>query len=714
MDIAAATTLPTLRSRLSGDTVDVVDDFADGCAGGSAIGRVCKSGHVRLGVDVEGVFSIDNGALRVAPLVHAGFGRAVVSYGPFAVRPGLAFAVFMLNGHNTAQDEPLSDSFRHRLKLWLRGSETDPAWRRVANWMRHARFRRSLRQVRWWYRTAHDGQTMRRLNENLAIGWFASAIEADPRIRGSGFLMHALGPENGELWAGEASSWTRALHGVQNLPLYFICIARPEGRVYYVSGLARASGPAAYPSMRPIAIDEGPLPDPVYLGIQQSVLGQVGFRLDTRVYGVRVGQLAGFETWCGGAHAAAYACIARIGSETVADVGGKWSRWSVEAVEEQRLPGAGSTAAGRAEQIAILDPVEPSGLIHARAVVPKSGGERVGIVFRGEDVRNHWRLELTDGGSELVLVADGVPEIIATRKLVDPCTGGIRRLQILDDGIRLMAYVDGGPLADGWIADSRLGDATRVGVLSCGSGLQAGTLHRFEAHPRNVQIPRVFDMGAPWVRKGTQPGVSDDFSGDAGDLQGRHTAVGNRRWSRIMGKGHVDVDGAGVARVRATAKEPCPGRTAYCVDWDSQEFADVEVTVTPSGNRVGEKEKTMSGLILYQDHDNFMIVNAYRTDYYPGGSVSTFFRFDGYEDVYDAVWTNVGTRVICGKPLRLRLCCDGERFLVFIDDEPVLYRAFRDVYSDVGPLRVLKVGIVANWEFGTDTGSAFEQFRTYV
>lgn len=711
MDMVS-TMSPMLDSHPSGDPIELIDDFADGCAEGRVIGRVCKSGHVRLGADVESVFSIDNGALRVAPLVQAGFGRAVLSYGPFAARPGHAFAVFMLNGHNTAQDEPLSDSFRHRLRGWLHGSETDPAWKRVAIWLRHARFRRALRQVRWWYRTANAGQSMARLNENLAIGWFSSAVEPDPRERGSGFVMHALGPENGELWAGQADSRTRSLHGVQNLPLYYVCVARPDGCIYYVSGVEGASGPGAYPSMRPIAVNTRALPDQVYLGIQQSVLGQVGFRLDTRVYGVRVGMLAGFDTWCGGAHAAAE-CVAGAGSQAVADVGGQWTLWS-EAARVGPVASDRNAAARGGVEMAVLDPAAPSGFIHATAAIPKGRGERLGIVFRGADARNHWRLQLVDGAGELIVVTDGEAEVLVTRQLPEVGNDGSRRLQILDDGARLMAYVDGEPLTDGWIADPRLSDATGVGVLCSGSGLRERALRRFEAHPRSVPIPGAFDMGAPWLRKGTQSAVSDDFSGAAGELDGRHTTVGDRRWSRVIGTGRIGLDGAGVARVRATAKQPCPGRTAYCVDWDTPEFADVEATVTPSGTRVGEKEKTMSGLILYQDPDNFMILNAYRTDYYPGGSVSTFFRFGGYEDVYDAIWSNVGARVTCGKPLRLRLCCDGERFLVFIDDEPVLYRAFRDVYSDVGPLRVRKVGIVANWEFGTDTGSAFERFRTHV
>jgi hypothetical protein len=62
----------------------------------------------------------------------------------------------------------------------------------------------------------------------------------------------------------------------------------------------------------------------------------------------------------------------------------------------------------------------------------------------------------------------------------------------------------------------------------------------------------------------------------------------------------------------------------------------------------------------------------------------------------------------------LRLCCDGDQYIVCINDETVLYRAFRDVYPDLGRLEIRKVGIIANWEFGTDTGSRFEDFRIWV
>ena len=120
------------RSRLGLGAVAVLQvcgngqiDGLDDRPGGHVIGAHCSSGQERLGTDVEGVLSIDNGALRIAPLVEAGFGRAVLAYGPFSTRPGLAFAVYMLNGHNTAQAEPLPDTFFERLGWWLRGPHVD-------------------------------------------------------------------------------------------------------------------------------------------------------------------------------------------------------------------------------------------------------------------------------------------------------------------------------------------------------------------------------------------------------------------------------------------------------------------------------------------------------------------------------------------------------------------------------------------------------------
>jgi hypothetical protein len=657
------------------------------------IGSKSDDGHERLGVDVEAVISIDNDALRIAPLIEAGFHRACLAYGPFRSKPGLAFAVYILNGHNTSQAESIPETLRRRWNIWLRGPHNAGRLSRAIRWVLGGRWQRTLRLFRWWKRTAINRPPVPPLNENLAVGWYPEPAVQDPRTAGSGFIMHALGPENGELWAGCPDHRTRALRGVQNVPLYLVEVIRGSGVVYYVSSVGGAVGPTPYPWMRPIALESTNPPEELYVGIQQSVLGQIGWRIDTRVHGVRAAILEGFDSWFGGAHAADSLDVVPIeGAQT--ECGGEWRILTIEAQQGY---------------LAVLDPGEPSGLIHAVVPASQTSTQTAGLTWRCVDAANHWNFELR--GVECVLSGrfDGEQEVVRSWT-VPPATGLDRRLQVLDDGYRMRFFVDGEPLSDASVEDDRLNHGTGVGVLT---QYENGDhrLCRFEAHPLRVRLPDVFDMGAPWDRAGTQEIATDDFAGEPADLEGRRTSTGDLTWRRIMGQGTIELDGEGSARVRGSVDAPCPDRTMYCLDWPHEDFVDIEVTITPPGTAAGEKQRGTSGLVLYQDPQHFMILNMWRSDFYAGGSLSTFFRFGRFEDIYDAVWTNVGQRIDYGKATRLRLRCDGDQYLASLDDETVLFRAFRDVYPEVASLRIRKVGLVANWEFGTDTGSRFERVR---
>ena len=96
-----------------------------------------------------------------------------------------------------------------------------------------------------------------------------------------------------------------------------------------------------------------------------------------------------------------------------------------------------------------------------------------------------------------------------------------------------------------------------------------------------------------------------------------------------------------------------------------------------------------------------------------GASLSVlFFRIDGYEELYDAIWTNLGNRqaIAWGRCHTHRITFDGARFMTYINNEPVLYRSMTDLYPGVRPLAIHRVGIVANWDWGNDTGSTFNRF----
>ena len=137
---------------------------------------------------------------------------------------------------------------------------------------------------------------------------------------------------------------------------------------------------------------------------------------------------------------------------------------------------------------------------------------------------------------------------------------------------------------------------------------------------------------------------------------------------------------------------------------------ELEIDVLPPGSGRDQGHRGRAGVVFWQDDDNALVVATWLDDHYSGASISSFFLFDGYEDLYDAIWTNVGDRITWGTPYRLRVAFDGLLFTASVDDELVLYRRLTDVHPGQQALQINRVGIVANWEWGTDTGSTFRRF----
>jgi hypothetical protein len=658
------------------------DNFADECKPGQVIGSRSSSGVLRRGIDREDCMSIDNGALRIQPLHTVGWGRVGLNYEPYYRQPGLALAVYMLNGHNTSQCGGI-EPFRSRMGRWWTGSETYSRPHRLLQWIRSGRIARALRQFRWWRYLDRNALSLPKLDENLAVGWFNKEVPDNPLEQGDAFLMHATGAENGELWATVRGSALPAVRSVQNLQIYYVVVLRQKGAAFYAASVPDANGLAPYPEMRPLAIDPFNSDQVLYPGVHQSVLGQIGFRLDTRVYGVRVEQLEEFENWFGSAHLAAHLRGSEPVVDALADRGGRWRIFESQDGE-----------------LAILDPGSPSGLIHA---LLDAGCQRVGLAWRFKDTQNFWQLLIDERGCRLSIRLDGeVSEIAVCDAATLPRASG-QSLQILDDGDRMSFHLDGELLFGARFRDTRLEEASGAGLLrnSC--------CELFEAHPRTLPIPASLRLGEPWLRKGAEIVVADEFDGELGDLNGRVTSLGDKVWKREIGSGTMEVD-RGAVKIRATAKKPNPGRTAYMLDWDKPEFSDVAVTITPAGTGPDEREHGLCGFILWQDPDNYITINIWVNHSYDGASISCFFQLDGFEDLYDAIWSNVGKRVYYGVPVNLRVVFSEDAYTVFVDDEPVLFRKLSDVYPDYGRFAVCKVGLLANWEWGNDTGSTFSNF----
>lgn len=678
----------------------VLDSYADERPVGRVIGSCSPSGITRKGIDVEGVMAIDQGALRIQPLVKPGWGRAGIAYGPYRRANGLAFAVFMLNGHNTSQVGPV-EGIRGRLQRWAVASKTDQPARRLLRWARHGDKRTMLRKLRHWL--GHQRYFHRPvLNENLAVGWFPHERPLDPVAEGNALVVHATGAENGELWARVGAQQLPLIRGLQNLQTYYVVILREQGAAYYAAAVPNAHGMVPYPHMRPLAIDPVHNEPELYAGLHQSVLGQIGFWVATRVYGAQVARLPALATWYGTAHVADTLTGSGALIHSSAATGQRWQVLAGNFVRTEQ--GANAVAE---DNLAILDPGSPTGLIHLLVDLSTTDEAEAGLVWRVQDQDNLWRFLITAAACQVWIKTAGRWDKLAASQMWHWQAGQVNAVQLLDEGQHVNCYLNGQLVLHQPIIDSCWQGATGVGICSAKG---AACFRAFEAHPQSVPIPAALKLGEPWVAEGRRLLIQDDFCGPAGALAGRLTPLGQKRWRKELGSGLIDITGAGAAKVRATVQRPNPGRLLYTVDWAQRDFADVEAAVTPPGTNRGQGEQGRAGLVFWQDPAHYLIVNTWLNDGYDGASISSFFYLRGFEDLYDAVWTNIGERVVWGRPYTLRMVFDGVRYTAFVNGEPVLYRALTDVYPKCSRLAIHRVGLVANWEWGNDTGSQFHHF----
>lgn len=662
----------------------VSDDFQTPRASGRALTGARGGDPARTGIDRERLLSVDGGALRIRPALVEGWGRTCLAYGPFANEPGLAFSAFVLNGHNTSQSEVMADTLRSRLERWARGSGAVPVGRRLRRWLVSGRVLRVLRQVRWWRRIAVGSSRVTLMDDNLAVGVYPAAV-CDPTAVGAGFVMHADGPRNGELRIGADGAWAPAVLGVQNVPIHYVAVVREHDVLLGVSSLPDAHGLGPHPAMRPLALVPRPAAESLYAAVHQSLLGQIGFRADTRIGGVRVARLpeAAGPAVAGGAGAHGPAAALFAGRRTA--VGDDW-RFAVGAW--------------------LVTPESPPGLIRVTLEPASLGTAGFTVAFRARADGQRWELNVSPEGARLHRRSEtGGRQLAAESWAAAPSA-----LQILDDGNEVSVLAPDRLLFGRRFVEDGDAPAVSFGLVDDQAAFPPGLL-AVESLPRSLPIPDELVAGAPWLPASGVTAVADPLRGEPGDLAGRSTPVGGRLWRRLFGAGRLEVTGDDGARWSASVTEPLPGRTIYAIDWDDPEFAELEVTLTPPGTGRGQREHGTSGFCLWQDADNHLLVNTWLDDCYAGASLSSFFTLDGFEDLYDAIWTNVGERVTWGRPLRLKLVSDGLRYTVFVDGEPVLHRSLADVYPGRRPLRIRKVGLLGNWEWGADTGSRFADFR---
>ena len=703
-------TQPVASRRIETPTSDAfvdafVDEFADDRRPGHVIGTSDVGGAPRIVTDVENVISIDHGALRIGPMIRQQWGRSMLMYGPFERRAGTMFATLILNGHNTSQTERLAQSFRGRVLQWALGHATAPrslVFGRLGQWARHPRKRYLAHKLRTWHHLRHGN--VDRLDENLAVGWFSSDRPGAPDSRGNAFVMHAALGDNGELWTQSGGASLSVETGVQNLPMCYVVVLRDRGAAYYLGSLPNAHGAGQLPGLRPLGIDSFETEPCVYAGIHQAALGQIGFRVDTRVYATQVAHLEHLSEWYGTATLAdelSGGGEAAHGSRP--QVGGPWS--DPDGAFVRRAGGLAAVAGGSCLAAPISGRV---GLVHVGATPLGNGDVPFGVVIRRSSGELDYRLELARRACRIVAVDRDGTRTLAERHGSILTLDRTSRVQLLFGADTVRVAIDGTDVFGGPVPLPGGAGGDEVGLFA--SDADSVQFDHLEVHPDVVDLGGALRLPTPWYASGDELVISDDFEGPAGtDLGGRTTPVGDVEWARSYGPGRILL-GDHCARVDASIDRPNPGNTAYTVPVHRCDVVDVSVDVTPPGTAIGQRESGRAGLVLWEDEQNFITISMYVDDSYDGASIAIFSHLDGFEDIYDAVWSMVADKITWGRTHRLRVVSDGMHILVHIDEEPVLYRALSDIYRDRGPMTVTGVGLVANWEWGDDTGSTFENF----
>ncbi len=644
------------------EPVEFLDSFEGRVAPGRVIGSPADPGlgpaarsAVRMGADVEGVISVRNRALRFAPLVEPGWGRCGYSTEPLLLVPGTVARVGVMNAHPSSETLPL-EPLRTRLSVWVRGSGTDPLPRRIAGLVSGRRRETHRRRLRRWFRHHHDGHRRFPASINQLVGFFDASTIDGPRSAIAAIATRPLGPRNGgfSLAVGALDLRQQLVDGLANAPHELVFVVRDDTVLLAASGLG-GSGLAAAPDATPLGVVHRTLSGPVSLGVHQSVVSQHGFSIDTVVDRFELRHEARWADRFAGSSAGAV---------------------DVEGRRTFELP----QAAGLIDLcVDVVDDREVS-----MTWPGKAGGVRTLVV----------------GTTRVRLTVDGR----AVERPLAPASS--RHLSVNELEGRLRIHVDGQTLID--VAVDAPGPGSLV-VETTSSGRDAApdtdalpsVVRRLEIFGREIDLGTV--VGRSWPSIGGEPEIFDDFTGpDSPDLEHRGGPI---PWARVLGSTPI-----GTRDGRATIRGPLTERTVYLTPWSDPRGADVEVLIEPPEAIPGVLPRCRGGLVAGTGPDDLIIVNGWIDQSYGGGSISSFVRLGGREEVFDAVWANVGSALAWDRPFRLRLITDGMRYRVLLDGRTVLARSLLDIYPWAEPLALRQVGIVANWEWGLDTGSRFRDF----
>ncbi len=522
----------------------------------------------------------------------------------------------------------------------------------------------------------------------LAAGWFAEANPVNPETNGYAVLFaKSAGGMRGALRVSGGHGTGPLVDDLMQLDLQVIAIFRAESVMYYLASARGVPGLAAYPAMRPVGMALAPQAE-LFAFVHQR--HQRDDFHATRLEGIQVATLPGLAHWYGTA-AVADELTGRSRLEGRRTPAGATS-WAVEEGHLQ-LTAEGAKASGApARALACLSLPQPAGIVAAVLETGNTPGLQQ-IIFRRADRANYWRLAFTATEARLSRMTGGA-ETVAARSSAHPLGPKAKHhVWIVDDGEMMRCYLDG---------ELALQAKHRAHSDSAGAGFgfengDDGSIHHFEVHPRELPIPVALRLGEPYQRLGGSLVVADDFKSGAGHLAGRRTPVGGLEWERTGGPGNETIELLPEGGGRANRENSF--FIAYTVPWDNPSFADVSCELTPPSL---PKEGHV-GLVLSQDDRNFLMLGWDTPTNYFG----LWCTIGGIWQPVDLIVPDIPT----GKPHTLRATCDGDNYILYLNQEPIIIAKISDTFVKSTGIRINRVGIgLTRFKGKGDQGTVFRNF----
>jgi hypothetical protein len=318
------------------------------------------------------------------------------------------------------------------------------------------------------------------------------------------------------------------------------------------------------------------------------------------------------------------------------------------------------------------------------------------VYFRVQDANNCWFVRLfADWKMTVERIVGGVNTVVYQTGAYRPTNNDADRVRVWLRGPRIKVFLNG-------MLTANLDDPDLMEAAGIGFGLDGpaggSALRDLFAYPEAIAIPAQFGATAPFGAPGGAQAVDDPFDGAAGqELAGP--------WVKESG-GALRLEHTGSGAVKPSGPLNQAVNLAYYRPWGGAGYAHLEATLLCPPNAFDPGQNHFQGVYVGDGAGGSIGWFGFANE--AQGPTST--ELEVTEDDTVRYRTNLYDALQAAQPYTLKVITDGDRWVAYVDGEPVMSRA-RTQRSGNAPLSISRVGVIAR--DGDNGAGEFRHFSAY-